>query len=156
MADLDYFIKDRNIEIDKTYGQGVRKWMTIGGSYPGALSAWFKSQYNLAVTAAWSSSGVINAIRDYSEFDLDVFQATSRSGSFCPTTIKKVIDYAEKALLSKLPEDEVKYFKGIFKNDNLDNGDFMYYFADIFAGSVQRGKRTNLCDMLGSIKDASV
>lgn len=32
----------------------------------------------------------------------------------------------------------------------------MYYFADIFSGSIQSGKRTNLCDMLGSIKEVSV
>jgi len=65
------------------YGSGVRKWLTIGGSYPGALSAWFKSQYPLTADAAWSSSGVIHAIRNYSDYDLDIYRATSRSGNGC-------------------------------------------------------------------------
>jgi hypothetical protein len=60
--------------------------MTIGGSYPGALSAWFKSKYTSA-DVAWSSSGVIEAIRDYSDYDLDVYRATSRSGDACPNMI---------------------------------------------------------------------
>jgi hypothetical protein len=50
-----------NSHIADVYGSGIHKWLTIGGSYPGALSAWFKSLYNSA-DAAWSSSGVINVI----------------------------------------------------------------------------------------------
>ncbi len=61
LADIDYFIKSMNQDIEIKYGTGVHKWLTIGGSYPGALSAWFKSQYTSAA-AAWSSSGVINII----------------------------------------------------------------------------------------------
>ena len=59
--------------------------MTIGGSYPGAMSAWFKSQYPDTATAAWSSSGVIEAIRDFTDYDLDVYTATSRSSASCAT-----------------------------------------------------------------------
>ena len=64
LADIDYFIKGMDVSIRNKYGPGVHKWLTIGGSYPGALSAWFKSHFTTA-TAAWSSSGVINIIRDY-------------------------------------------------------------------------------------------
>jgi len=62
LADIDYFIKNQTKEIENKYGSGVRKVMTIGGSYPGALSAWYKSQYPTTTDAAWSSSGVINVI----------------------------------------------------------------------------------------------
>ena len=61
LADIDYFIKNKTVEINNIYGKGNRKWMTIGGSYPGALSAWFKSKFTSA-DVAWSSSGVIEAI----------------------------------------------------------------------------------------------
>jgi len=40
-------------------------WVVIGGSYPGALSAWFKSKYPKAARASWSSSGVIHVIKDF-------------------------------------------------------------------------------------------
>lgn len=50
------------------YAQIGRKpdWITVGGSYPGALSAWFKTLYPNHAVGAWSSSAVINAIEDFS------------------------------------------------------------------------------------------
>ena len=45
------------------------KWVVVGGSYSGALVSWFKETYpNLAV-AAYSSSGVVNAIVNFWQFD---------------------------------------------------------------------------------------
>ena len=77
----------KNIEIRNTYGGGVHKWLSIGGSYPGALSAWFRSEYPTTVDAAWSSSGVILAIEDYTMYDYDLYQASSRSGPACAQVI---------------------------------------------------------------------
>lgn len=62
-------------------------WVVIGGSYPGALSAWFKSKYPDAAKAAWSSSGVIHVIKDFSENDLDIMLSTNKSDPECPKLI---------------------------------------------------------------------
>ena len=40
-------------------------WISIGGSYPGALSAWFRSKYPHLTIGAISSSGVILAVEDF-------------------------------------------------------------------------------------------
>jgi len=40
--------------------------MTVGGSYPGALSAWFSQKYGHLLKLAYSSSGVIKIIQDFS------------------------------------------------------------------------------------------
>ena len=152
LADLDYFIKTKKAEISDKYGAGVRKVVTIGGSYPGALSAWFKSQYPTTADAAWSSSGVIKAIRNFTDYDLDIYTATGRSGSLCSIQIKAIVDYMDQVLKNNLPQEKVKYVKNLFNiTDDLDNGDFMYYFADIFAGKVQYGQRQAVCDVLNSI-----
>jgi hypothetical protein len=66
-------------QIVSKFGGQPRKWVTIGGSYPGALSAWFKSEYTSA-DAAWSSSGVIKAIEDYQQYDMNTYYSTMRSG----------------------------------------------------------------------------
>lgn len=40
-------------------------WITIGGSYSGALSAWFRSKYPHLTIGAIGSSGVILAVEDF-------------------------------------------------------------------------------------------
>ena len=42
---------------------------TIGGSYPGAMSAWFKYKYPHMTIGALASSAVVNAILNFTEFD---------------------------------------------------------------------------------------
>jgi hypothetical protein len=43
LADLAYFIEMKQLELASKYGTTERrKVVTIGGSYPGALSAWFR------------------------------------------------------------------------------------------------------------------
>lgn len=53
-----------------------RKWIIVGGSYPGALSAWFHYKYPHLSVMSWSSSGVINNIADYTQFDGHVYKIT--------------------------------------------------------------------------------
>jgi hypothetical protein len=62
-------------------GPQERKWIVVGGSYPGALSAWFKATFDKSTVGAWSSSGVINAIEDFSAFDKVVYTAASKSAN---------------------------------------------------------------------------
>lgn len=40
-------------------------WVTIGGSYPGALSAWFRYKYPHLTVGALASSAVVNSIVDF-------------------------------------------------------------------------------------------
>jgi hypothetical protein len=42
---MNAFITAKNQEIIANYSGSTRKWLTIGGSYPGAMSAWFKHEY---------------------------------------------------------------------------------------------------------------
>lgn len=37
----------------------------------------------------------------------------------------------------------------------MDNGDFAFYFADIFVESVQYGGRTELCDLMSNISSST-
>mmetsp|Transcript_12866 Transcript_12866/g.21764 ORF Transcript_12866/g.21764 Transcript_12866/m.21764 type:complete len:108 (-) Transcript_12866:840-1163(-) len=46
-----------------------RQVIVIGGSYPGALSAWFRERYPHMAVASWSSSGVVYPEADFWKFD---------------------------------------------------------------------------------------
>ena len=66
----------------RTINQDIpnRPVVIIGGSYPGALSAWFRQRYPQMTVASWSSSGVVNPIEDIQMFDEQIYLATKDLG----------------------------------------------------------------------------
>lgn len=50
------------MNIKKMYGIDQNPWVTVGGSYPGALSAWFRYKYPHLTIGAIASSAVVQAI----------------------------------------------------------------------------------------------
>ncbi len=124
-------------------------WITIGGSYPGALSAWFRNKYPHMTVGAWSSSGVVNAILDFSDFDYQIYLAVSKSDSRCPQTIQNLTQYFESQLYNT-PANVSQAFKQRFGDNalKLSNDELLWYIADSFVLQVQYGKRMELCDTL--------
>jgi len=43
--------------------------VTIGGSYPGAMSSWFRNKYPHIALGALASSAVVDAVYDFYQFD---------------------------------------------------------------------------------------
>lgn len=78
LRDLAYFI-DR-VKVNELYGITNNPWISVGGSYPGALSAWFRYKYPHLVIGALSSSGVVNAIEDFKDFDEQIYLSSVESG----------------------------------------------------------------------------
>ena len=68
LGDLGYFVG--MVKKRRMHGVGdMNKWVTVGGSYAGALAAWFRSKYPHLTVGAISSSGVIQAIENFRDFD---------------------------------------------------------------------------------------
>eukprot|EP01017_Pseudomicrothorax_dubius_P030539 TRINITY_DN3825_c0_g2_i3.p1 TRINITY_DN3825_c0_g2~~TRINITY_DN3825_c0_g2_i3.p1 ORF type:complete len:464 (+),score=101.88 TRINITY_DN3825_c0_g2_i3:65-1456(+) len=145
LEDLAYFIN----WVKKTGQEGVtpkNKWVTIGGSYPGAMSAWFRYKYPHLTVGALASSAVINAIEDYWQYDDQLYTSTSRSGAQCPTDIRAINSFIEEALLKS--DESAAEMKKSFNCDSLTNNEFLSYIGDIYAGFIQYGQRAALCDMI--------
>jgi len=61
LSDLAYFIQ----RMKDTGAYGITEkspFITVGGSYPGALSAWFRAKYPHLTIGSIASSAVVEAI----------------------------------------------------------------------------------------------
>lgn len=144
LDDLAYFIH----WVKSTNQFGVEDWMpwyTVGGSYPGALSAWFRYKYPHLTIGALASSAVIKTILDFPEFDGQIRESTLKSSPECTQSIQNLTAKAEELLANESTAGE---FKARFNSQELNEGEFLFMFADVFVELVQYGKRTGLCDLL--------
>lgn len=64
-------------------------WITIGGSYPGAMAAWFRNKYPHLTIGSIASSGVVLAVEDFKMFDEQIYLSAMKSGEHC---VKAIID----------------------------------------------------------------
>ena len=61
LSDLANFITW--LKTNKKHGvDEATKWITVGGSYAGAMSAWFRAKYPHLTVGAIGSSGVVLAV----------------------------------------------------------------------------------------------
>ena len=74
-------------------------WLVIGGSYPGAMSAWYRYKYPHLTVGSLASSAVINSILDYKQFDQVIKNASLRSGQWCANAIHDANFYAQSQLI---------------------------------------------------------
>lgn len=63
MADIAFFLGSMNEDLEQ------RQTIVVGGSYPGALSAWFRAKYPHMAIASWASSAVVQPIVDFWQYD---------------------------------------------------------------------------------------
>eukprot|EP00475_Leptophrys_vorax_P004879 TRINITY_DN1291_c0_g1_i1.p1 TRINITY_DN1291_c0_g1~~TRINITY_DN1291_c0_g1_i1.p1 ORF type:complete len:396 (+),score=104.95 TRINITY_DN1291_c0_g1_i1:111-1298(+) len=139
LADLAYFIQTYQDQINADNGitePHQNQWIALGGSYPGALSAWLRIKYPHLVVGSLSSSGVVNAILNFTAFDEQVARAT---GHECASALREATAQIE----ANLPKS-----KSWFQAQNLSDHDFLYLIADSGAEAVQYGHRLELCNQM--------
>jgi esterase/lipase superfamily enzyme len=73
LKDLAYFITQ--FRTNNQHNVTKNPWITVGGSYPGAMTAWFRYKYPHLTVGSISSSGVVNAIEDFTAFDESIYTA---------------------------------------------------------------------------------
>lgn len=121
-------------------------WITVGGSYPGALSAWFRSKYPHLTIGAVASSAVVLAVEKFSQFDEQIYSSALKSGDFCVDAIRTVNQYVEDKVTGS--EDDRIEFQSQFQAQQLNSREFLFYWADVVVLKIQYGGRTDLCNSL--------
>jgi len=129
--------------------------MNFGGSYSGATAAWFRLKYPNTTYAASSSSGVVNAILNFTQFDAHVEAAIDRPKPGCAARLKEVTAAFERTFVSD--KDTAKTIMGATNLIGTKNGDndFWYMIADSAAMADQYGRKSMLCSALSKPYTAS-
>lgn len=141
LADLAHF-RDVYQREHMPGSTGTNKWIAIGGSYPGALSAWFRVAYPNATVAALSSSGVVLPVYAFHEFDEQVATA---AGAHCADVLRRTT----RAFEWEIQRGNGTRVRALFgARAEMDDADFFYMLADSAAMAVQYGHKNVLCDHL--------
>lgn len=69
LADLSNFTNFYKATVPATAGV---PWVVFGGSYSGGLSSWYRATYPEQSVGSLASSGVVNCIIDFYQFDMQV------------------------------------------------------------------------------------
>ncbi|SMR42317.1 unnamed protein product [Zymoseptoria tritici ST99CH_1E4] len=104
-------------------------WITYGGSYAGAFSAFLRIQYPDIFWGAISSSGVTKAIYDYWEYMEPIAEYAPQD---CVATHKAVFDIVDTILISKNDSSLSLELKTAFGYPNIT-------YDDDFAGALISG-----------------
>jgi pimeloyl-ACP methyl ester carboxylesterase len=121
------------------------KWIVIGGSYAGSLSAYFRLKYPELVSGSLASSAPVLSKADFQEYDGSI---TSAVGPVCADAMRKAVADIEARI--QTPEGLAK-MKDLFQAKEIrETLDFLYIVADAAAFAVQYGQKESFCRKMTS------
>ncbi|TMW64699.1 hypothetical protein Poli38472_011579 [Pythium oligandrum] len=136
LADLKYFKEQYEETLPAPH---THKWIAVGGSYPGALSAWFRIAYPNTTVASLASSGVVDPVYEFYQFDE---QVALSAGEQCANALRETT----KAFEDEIKKGNATAVKGLLGAQDLCDADFFYMVADAAAMAVQYGHKDVVCN----------
>jgi hypothetical protein len=155
LADLAGFVEFYKERAQAVCPAAARaKVFTFGGSYPGALSAWFRIQYPNHTSGSLASSGVVDAVLDFWQFDNQIAETV---GPECAAALRSATAALEAAVgAGGASRDAALALYALDADADLSAADFLYMVADGAAMAVQYGHRSELCAEMAKAADPSV
>ncbi|KAJ7990179.1 hypothetical protein DPEC_G00297630 [Dallia pectoralis] len=143
IAEFHQYISDR-------FGLSEKNtWISFGGSYAGALSAWLRGKYPHLVYGAVASSAPVKASLDFSAYNK------------CVSHIREAFASVESALFAGNVTGVARDFECCQPPvDTEDQAELMQTLADIFMGTVQYNEEVGvmtiekLCDIMTNVTAA--
>ncbi|KAK7262929.1 hypothetical protein RJT34_30510 [Clitoria ternatea] len=123
-----YYQESLNARLNRTKIENP--WFFFGGSYSGALSAWFRLKFPHLTCGSLASSAVVLAVYNFTEFDQQIGES---AGAECKAALQETTQLIEQKL-----ETNGKELKASFNADDLEiDGDFLYFVADAAAIGIK-------------------
>lgn len=120
--------------------EGCKAVGVVGGSYAGALSAWFRETHPELADFSWSSSGVVNAVFSFTEFDERIVADVPLD---CLASLQAITGYAEQAWDDPTQRDALL---ALFNTPSyFTRSDFLWSVADSGAMGPQYGYKDLMC-----------
>ncbi|GJN19867.1 hypothetical protein PR202_gb07181 [Eleusine coracana subsp. coracana] len=138
-----YYQETLNAKYNRTGADN--SWFVFGGSYAGALSAWFRLKFPHLTCGSLASSGVVLAVHNFTDFDKQIGDS---AGPECKEALQEVTRLVDRQLQSG--RNSVKQLFGASTLEN--DGDFLYLLADAAAIAFQYGNPDVLCSPLVEAK----
>lgn len=138
LADLVYF--ENEIKIQNKW---TGPWIVVGGSYSGAIAAYYRIKFPNMVAGAIASSAPVMAKENFMEYDQLVTQA---AGPVCAQAINEVVHIIDNASENL---ESMERIKNLFASSEVKNNtDFINLTADIAASAIMHGERDKFCNYL--------
>lgn len=123
-----------------------RKTLVLGGSYAGMVAANMRYAHPELVDAAWSSSGVVDAVLNFTAFDLQVAVSL---GPVCAELVRRAGEQVEALLRT-----DNAAAKRLFGAEGMSDDDLLWMLSDASTIPPQYGRASELCTPMAAANDA--
>lgn len=142
MADLASFISEIIYNHPSRNKNSKIRIGAVGGSYPGALSSWFRLKYPQFAYASWASSAPVLIKNDFREYDEHIAKQLELYSSKCLDHTQQVLDIVKQYAIDQ-PQKLRKDF-GFDETERPD--DMIYAVTDVVAAMVQYNSKVHLME----------
>ncbi len=123
MLDVAYFAKNVSFDLGGDFGSNDNSdnapWVLMGGSYPGALTAWIQQKVPGVFYAYHASSAVVETITDFYTYFAPIDEALPAN---CSADVRAVVQYVDHVLANGNAR-QIASLKAGFGLGNLDHHD---------------------------------